>query len=368
MRPAPEVEASESAPLRPEIDLKPVEIDGVRVPIRERTLTAKPFGNLIHFERDGCIGKPRALIVAPLAGMRSVILYDMIMAMLPDHDVHLQCWLDAADVPLKYGPFNLDDNIAYVIGALHYLGSGVHLIGLCQSALSTLATAAILASDGDRAQPATLTLMGGKLDTRIHPTRIDRLALGWPMDWFERYLMTIAPASRAGRGRHIYPAGVEWMMLSLHLFRHFTSGGDLLGKMLHDDGADPMGHPFPRLFFSLMNVPAEFFLDTMVRVFREPALPRSQLVWRGTPVAPAAINGTALLTIEGENDDISGLGQTHVAHDLCTGIPAERQAHFQCPKVGHFGLFHGEAWRNLVLPRIRSFILAAGNHSSQPDS
>lgn len=355
--PAPTM--SESAPPLSEIGLNTVVIGGSRVSIRERTLIAKPFGRLLHFETDDGIGKPRTLIVAPLSGMRSEMLYDMILGMLPDHDVHLLSWSDAADVPLECGPFGLDDNIAYLIDALCDLGAGVHVIGLCQSALPALAATSVLASSGNRARPATLTLIGGMLDTRIHPSPVEVLARSCPLDWFERYVIRIVPAGRVGHGRHVYPAEFERTMLSIHLFRHFISGGDLLHKMLHDDGGDSAQHPFSRLFFSVANIPAEFFLDTIACVFQEAALPRGQLAWRGTPVTPSAITDTGLLTIEGENDDISTLGQTLVAHDLCTGVPAERQAHFLCPEVGHFGLFHGLAWQNLVLPRMRNFILAA---------
>ena len=336
-------------------------IAGSRVSIRERTLMERPFGRLLRFVTDDAVGKPRTLIVAPLSGMRSEMMYDMILGLLPDHDVHLLCWTDAADVPLEHGPFGFDDNIAYIVDALHHLGAGVHMIGLCQSALPALAATAVLAGRADQASPATLTLIGGKLDTRIHPGRVDHLALNCSLDWLERYVIRTVPAGRAGHGRQIYPAEFEWMLLSIHVFRHFTTGGDLLGKMLHDDGVDAARHPFSRLLFSLANVPAEFFLETIARVFQESALPRGQLAWRGEPVTPSAITGTALLTIEGELDDIAGRGQTHVAHDLCTGVPAERQAQFLCPQVGHFGLFHGAAWRGLVLPRIRNFILAAAS-------
>jgi len=323
-------------------------------PVREQSVIEKPFGRLVHFEMDDARQKPRVLLVAPLSGMAAPILYDMVLGMLPDHDVHCLIWRDAAEVPVVAGPFGLDDNIAYVVEMLRYLGGATHLIGLCQSALPALAAAAIVADE--QARPASLTLIGGKLDTRINPTRVDSLTPTLRLEWFEDYAITTVPAFRPGRGRRVYPGGAELMMLSTYLLRHCASGGELLAKILRDDGEDPVGHPFLKLFFSVVDVPAEFFLDTIARVFHDAALADGRLAWRGSRIATEAITGTALLTVEGEDDDISGLGQTRVAHDLCSGIPAARRDHFLCPRVGHLGLMYGTAWRRDVLPRIGQFI------------
>lgn len=341
-----------------EIGINEAVIGGRSAPVREQTLIESPFGRLLHFQMDDSQQKPRVLLVAPLSGMGSSILCDMILGMLPGHDVHCLTWRDAAEIPVEVGPFGLDDNIAYLVEALRHLGGGTHVIGLCQSALPALAATAVLA--GELARPATLTLIGGKLDPRINPTRVDSLARSLPMAWFENHAITTVPASRTGHGRRVYPAGAEWMMLSTYLFRHCASGGELLTKILYDDGGDPLGHPFLKLFFSVVAVPAEFFLDMIVRVFHNAALVEGQFVWRGTRIAPEVIASTSLLTVEGEADDISGVGQTRVAHDLCPGIPAERHGHFLCPKVGHLGLIYGAAWRRDVLPRIDQFIRQNG--------
>lgn len=325
--------------------------------VRETVLSEQPFSRLVRVGRAHGAGAagPRVLLVAPLSGMRQVLLYDMVTGLLPDHDVHVLVWPDAADVPLRDGPFGLDDNIAHVATALRRLGPGTHAIGLCQSALPVLAAAALLAGAAEPG-PASLSLLGGKLDPRVRPSRTDRLARLWPLDWFERTLIAEAPPGRAGQGRRIYPAGFEWLMLSTYMWRHVMTGGELLRKVLHDDGADPVGHPFTGFFVELANVPGEFFLDTIARVFRDAELARSRLVCRGRPVEPGRITAAALLTVEAEEDDISPPGQTEVAHELCSGIAAPARAHLRCPGIGHFGLFHGASWREQVLPRLRSFI------------
>ncbi len=334
-------------------------IDGRLVSLRELSVVEKSFGQLLHFEADLTGQRPPILLVAPLSGVRAEVLYDMSLGLLPGHDVYCLAWNDAADVPLSDGPFGLEDNITYVVEMIRYLGAGTHVIGLCQSALPALAAAAILAEDLGR--PATLTLLGGKLDTRINPTRVDLLTRSLPLAWFENCSISTVPASRRGHGRRVYPGSTQLMMLLTYLFHHCASGDELLAKFFHDDGSDATGHPFSKLFFSIEDVPAEFFLDTVAQVFHRAALAEGQLAWAGAIVDPERIRETALLTIEGEADDISGAGQTHVAHDLCAGIPAERRGHLLCPHAGHLGLFFGSRWRQEVLPYISRFIRENGN-------
>lgn len=347
-------------PLGPRIGIEHVVIDGRLVSVRELSVIEKSFGRLLHFQADLTGQRPPILLVAPLSGMKAEILYDMILGLLPWHDVYCLAWKDAADVPAANGPFRLEDNITYVVEMIRYLGAGTHVIGLCQSALPALAATAILAEDPGR--PATLTLLGGKLDTRINPTRVDLLARSLPLVWFENCSISTVSASRRGHGRRVYPGSNELMMLSAYLFRHCASGGELLAKIFQDDGSDAAGHPFSKLFFSIEDVPAEFFLDTVAQVFQQSALAEGLLVWQGTTITPERITGTALLTIEGEADDISGPGQTRIAHDLCTGIPAQRRGHLLCPHVGHVGLFFGSRWRQEILSHISRFIRENGNN------
>ncbi len=326
--------------------------------IREEVVVDRPFGRLLHFDLEGNRPRPRVLIVSPLSGMRSGMLHDMIMGILPGHDVYCLTWKDAGDVPVDEGPFGLEDNIGYVIDALNSIEGRLHVIGLCQSALPALAATALVA--GDSVRPFSLTLIGGKLDTRINPTRMDTLTRRWPLEWYRNFVVTTVPDYRIGRGRRVYSANTEVMMLWTYFLRNFWSGGELFGKVLRDDGADPIQHPFLNSFFSVGDVPAEFYVDTVAQVFHNSALATGQLAWRGTRIAPENILDTALFTIEGELDDISGLGQTRVAHDLCTGIPAGRRASFLCPNVGHLGLFYGSVWRREVLPRFAEFVRQHG--------
>jgi poly(3-hydroxybutyrate) depolymerase len=330
-----------------------------RVSVRELCIVEKAFGQLLHFETGLTGQRPPLLLVAPLSGVRAEILYDMILGLLPRHEVYCLAWKDAADVPLADGPFGLEYNITHVVEMIRHLGAGTHVIGVCQSALPALAAAAILAEDP--ARPATLTLVAGKLDTRINPTWVDLLPRSLPLAWFKICSITTVPASRRGHGRRVYPGSTGLMMLSTYLLHHCAGGGELLDKLLHDDGSDAAGHPFSRLFFSITDVPAEFFLDTIAQVFQRAALAEGRLAWQGAAVDAGRITQTALLTIEGGADDISGPGQTHVAHDLCAGIPAERRGRLFCPQAGHIGLFFGARWRQEVLPHVSRFIRENGN-------
>lgn len=338
----------------PEIGLDHAEIDGRCIAVRELIVVEKPFGRLLRFAIDLPRSGSPILIVAPLSGMRAGILYDMTLGLLPGHDIYCLAWRDAADVPAKDGPFGLEDNITYVVETIRHLGGRTHVVGLCQSALPALAATAILATEP--VQPATLTLLGGKLATNISPTRVDLLMRSLPLVWFENYVVATVPAFRRGHGRHVYPGCTESMMLSTYLLRHCANGGELFAKLLHDDGSDASGHPFSRIFFEIDDVPAEFFLDTVAQVFHRTALADGQLTWQGAKVAPERIKETALLTIEGEMDDISGLGQTRLAHDLCSGIPAERREHLLCARTGHIGLFFGSRWRQEILPHVIHFM------------
>lgn len=322
--------------------------------MQESTVVERPFGRLLHFVTDPPGSGPPLLIVAPLSGMKAGILYDMIVSLLARHDVYCLAWRDAGDIPIGDGPFGLEDNITYVVETIRHLGGAIHVAALCQSALPALVATALLADEP--ARPATLTLLGGKLDTRIGPSRVDLLMRRLPLAWIERWAVTTVPACRKGHGRLVYPGSAEQMMLSTYLFRHCASGGELFDKMLHDDGSDPSGHPFSRIFFEIDDLPAEFFLDTVDQVFQRHALADGQMTWRGAKVAPERIEKTALLTIEGERDDISGRGQTKFAHDLSPRIPPQRREHLLCAGVGHIGLFFGARWREEIAPRITQFI------------
>jgi poly(3-hydroxybutyrate) depolymerase len=334
-------------------------IDGRRVAVSERVAARRPFCRLVHFSRDGARADPRLLAVAPLSGQGSIIMRDLLAGLLPEHDLYLIDWLDARDVPIAAGRFGLEDCVADVVEILRGFGGEIHLLGLCQSAVSALAAAAILAAAGDRAEPRSLILISGGIDPRINPTRIDRLAASRSREWFERHAIQTVAAPDRGEGRRVYPGSAQRRALLAYFLRHLSTGGELLQKVLDDDGTDPRRFPFVELFFRVIDLSAEFFLDTVRLVFQEFALPRGELLWRGSPVELAAIRRAALMTVEGEFDDVSGLGQTRIAHDLCPGIAAGRRSHYLQPGVGHFGTFYGRAWRAEILPRISRFIRAA---------
>jgi len=330
---------------RPEIGLSWTQICGRAIPITQRPLVEKPFCRLVRLDRDVRRDDPCVLVVAPLSGHFSALLRDLLAALVQDHDVYFTDWTDAREIPVDRGSFDVAENIAYVIDFIRRVERPLHLVALCQSAMPALAATALLAERGNTA-PQTLTLISGMLDPRIDPTRIGRLAQHRSLAWFERNAIAAVPAGYAGEGRLVYPAGVQHAALMTYLARHLATGGEMLDKVLYDDGEDAADQPFLELYLSVMDLPAAFFLDTVKLVFHEFALPKHRLLWHGERVDPAAITKTALMTVEGEHDDVSAPGQTRIAHDLCRSIPQCRRMHYLQTGVGHFGTFHGRVWRN----------------------
>jgi poly(3-hydroxybutyrate) depolymerase len=339
--------------------LDSTETAGRLVPVHERIADRRRFSRLMHFRRDSGRTDPRLLVVAPLSGQSSLMMRDLLAALLPEHDLFLLDWIDARDVPVAAGRFGFEDNIADIIEGLRMFGGDTHLLALCQSAAPALAATAILAGANDPAEPRSLVLISGLIDPRISPTRIGRLAAARPLDWFERRVIATVPAPHLGQGRRVYPGSAQRTALLAYLLRHLSTGGELWRKVFADDGADPARFPFIDLFFRVVDLSAEFFLDTIRLVFQEFALPRGSLLWRGERVDLSAVSRTALMTVEGEFDDVSGVGQTRIAHDLCAHVAADRRCHYLQRNVGHFGTFYGNAWRREILPRIRHFIRAA---------
>lgn len=326
--------------------------------VYQRAVTATPFFTLLHFEGSGLPASPRVLVVEPLSGMRPLMMYDMLTDLVASCDVYTLVWTDPDDIAAAEGPFGLEDNIDALVYALQCLGPGTHLIGLCQSAMPAFAATAILSSGGTAIRPASLTLLGGKLDTRINPTRLDRIASSLSLEWFVRNAITRVPNFHPGAGRLVYSAELQSAVLLTYIARHILVGGEVFRKIMHDDGADAAAHPFLRLLSSLMAVPAEFFLDNLIVSFHDSYLAEGRLRWRGLPVDPSAITDTPLLTIEAEEDDISAPGQTYVAHKLCTALPQGLRAHHIESGIGHFGLFHGHKWHNIIRPRLLDFLRA----------
>lgn len=341
---------------RPDFDISAVLIGGEKLPVTETAVLETPFARLLRFARPGADRLPPLALAAPLSSNFAYLLRDAVLGMLPHADVYVLEWRDGRDVPAEWGEFGLDENIDGVVQALQALPPGAHLLGLCQSVVPCFAAAALLEQANDAARPASLILMAGPVDPRIRPTRVAQLIRAQSLDVLAACATTPVPAAWAGSGRLVYSSEAQRPGLMAHLARHLATGGELRRKTLHDDGADPFRHPFMKHYLALMDLPAGVFLDTMRLVFHEAALPQGRLRWRGVRVEGGALERTALLTVEGEEDDIAAVGQTAAAHDLAPRLPAGRRGRHVEPGVGHFGVFHGAAWRNHIVPVISRFI------------
>lgn len=337
-------------------------VDGVPVAVEERVADALPFCTLRHFARATARCHPKLLIVAPLSGHFSALLNDAVATLLAGHDVYLTDWHDAREVPLAAGAFDLDAYIDYLIRFFRKLGPGLHVVAFSQSTVPALAAAALLASAGEGSEPRTITLVAGPLDTRVNATPAQAFAARQPRAWFEASMISTVPLGYAGAGRRVLPGFVQLAAyLSHNLDRHVGAHWDFFGRLVRgdDEGAEAHRRFYDR-FFSVLDLTAEFFLDTLASVFQQQALARGTMTWRGSAVEPRALARLALLTIEGARDDVSAPGQTYVAHALTPAIPTARHAHHLEPEAGHLALFHGHRWRSSIAPRIASFIRQHG--------
>ena len=347
---------------KPAFGLSATVIDGRDVAVREELVLRTPFCDLIRFQRESGRQDPKVLLVAPLSGHHASLLRDTVAQLLPGHDVYLTDWTDARLVPLSEGPFDLDDYVALLQEFLRRIGPGVHAIGVCQPGVPLLAATALMAEDGDVAAPRTLTMMGAPIDTRLRPTKVDAFATSRPIGWFERSVVHAVPAGEPGVGRKVYPgflqlAGFVSMNPSAHAQAHWKLYRDLIDG--NEDGA-ATHRRFYDDYLAVMDVPAEYYLQTVASVFQRHDLACGEMVWRGRKVRPEAIRETALMTIEGQNDDITAPGQTFAAHALCTGIPKKRKRHYLQADSGHYGIFSGRRWREEIFPRVRDFIKDCG--------
>ena len=345
---------------KPAFGLTSTEIAGARVPVRERVAAEKPFSRLLHFARDVEPARrdPRVLVVAPMSGHHATLLRGTVETLLPAHDVYITDWIDARLVPLSAGNFDLADYVDTVIDFLRLLGPGTHVMAVCQPSPPVLAACALMAAAGDPATPKSLTLMGGPVDTRMSPTRVNEVGASQSLDWFERKVIDLVPPHYAGAMRRVYPGFLQLGgFMSMNPDRHVQSHIEFFHHLVVGDGESAAGHRrFYDEYLSVMDLSADFYLDTIRHVFQEHSLPRGVFRHRGELVEPAAIRKTALMTIEGELDDISGLGQTKAAHDLCTSIPAARRRHLEQAGVGHYGIFNGRKWRQSIYPAWAEFI------------
>lgn len=347
---------------KPDWEISSTLANGAQVDIRPEVVWRRPFCNLVHFARapESAHPLPRILIVAPMSGHYATLLRGTVEAFLPEHDVYITDWVDARKVPMAQGTFDLDDYIDYVIDMLHRLGVGTHVVAVCQPSVPVLAAAAIMEAHGDRHAPRTMTLMGGPIDTRRSPTAVNDLAEEKGLEWFRRNVIAHVPFPNPGTGRAVYPGFLQISgFMGMNLSRHVAAHHDMFMHLVRGDGDSAQKHrEFYDEYLAVMDLTAEFYLQTVDTVFIRHALPKGEMTHRGEPVDPGKIRNVALLTIEGEHDDISGVGQTEAAHQLCSGIPAEDKQHHLQRRVGHYGVFNGSRFRNEIVPRIAAFIRA----------
>jgi poly(3-hydroxybutyrate) depolymerase len=349
---------------RPEWRIDSTLVGGERVPVEIKAVWERPFCRLLHFEREFARPfkrpQPRLLIVAPMSGHYPTLLRGTVEAFLPNHDVYVTEWADARMVPLAEGPFDLDDYIDYVIDILHVLGSGTHVIAVCQPSVPVLAAVSLMEADHDPCVPYSMVLMGGPIDTRVNPTIVNTLAEQRGSEWFRRNVISKVPFPHPGFMRDVYPGFLQLNgFVSMNLDRHIEAHKQLFMELVQGDGDSAAKHKeFYDEYLAVMDLAAEFYLQTVDTVFVRHDLPDGTMRHRGRLIEPAKIKRVALLTVEGEHDDISGVGQTEAAHRLCTGIPTEHKVHWLQSGVGHYGVFNGSRFRSEIAPRIADFVLS----------
>ena len=343
---------------RPPWAIADVQVHGKTFAVVEEVVHSTPFATLLRFRKDGVETQPRVLIVAPMSGHFATLLRDTVRTMLTDHDVYVTDWHNARDVPLAAGRFGLDEYTEHLIDFLAVMGPGGHLMAICQPCVASLVAVALMSEDQHPATPLSLTLMAGPIDCRVSPTGVNKLAVTKPIEWFEKNLISPVPWGHAGAGRRVYPGFVQLSaFMSMNKERHVNAFKDYYLHLLSDefDKAEAT-RSFYEEYLAVADLAAEFYLETVQQVFQDHALPRGELKFRGRAVNPAAIRRTALLTVEGERDDICAIGQTLAAQDLCTSLRPYMRTHYVQPGVGHYGVFSGRRWQNHIYPVVRDVI------------
>ena len=346
---------------KPDFGIHTTKVDGQEVSVHENTVWRRPFCHLIHFERmlpAAHRKDPKVLIVAPMSGHYATLLRGTVETMLPDHDIYITDWIDARLVPVQEGEFSLDDYIEYIITMLRYLGPNTHVMAVCQPSVPVLAAAAIMNEDEDPRTPTTMTLMGGPVDTRIAPTAVNDYAQSRGIDWFRNHVIMTVPFPHNGFGRRVYPGFLQLGgFMGMNLDRHVNAHQDFYNHLIIGDGDSAEKHrEFYDEYLAVMDMTEEFYLETLEAVFINHALPEGKLQYRGRRVDLTKIDKTAMMTVEGEKDDITGSGQTAAAHALCTGLPDDMKVHYEQPGVGHYGVFNGSRFRSEIAPRISDFL------------
>jgi poly(3-hydroxybutyrate) depolymerase len=350
---------------KPEFGITQTRISGTEYRVSEEVVWERPFCRLLHFRLEAGgkalpAKREKVLIVAPMSGHYATLLRGTVAAMLPHADVHITDWADARQVELSKGPFDLDDYIDYLLEMIRHLGPGSHIMAVCQPSVPVLAAVSLMNANNDPDTPASMVLMGGPIDTRRNPTAVNKLAVERGIDWFKRNVIVPVPMPHPGYMREVYPGFLQLTgFMTMNLDRHIDAHRDLFWHLVQGDGDSADKHDeFYDEYLSVMDLTAEFYLQTVEKVFIEHAFARGVFSHRNTPVNPALITRTALMTVEGERDDISGVGQTEAAHDLCSALPPDMRLHHLQPRVGHYGVFNGSRFRDEIAPKIVGFINA----------
>jgi poly(3-hydroxybutyrate) depolymerase len=347
---------------RPEFGISSVELGDQQVCVTEEAADDTPFATLLRFrketETETETAQPRVLLVAPMSGHFATLLRGTVAVMLPEHDVYITDWKNARDVPLSAGLFGFDEFVDHIIRFLEVLGPGSHVVAVCQPTVAALAAVALMAEAGNPAQPRSMTLMAGPIDTRVNPTKVNELAKSRSIEWFERRLISSVPWRYPGASRRVYPGFVQLAaFMNMNIERHINAHIRQFRALLAGDAAAVEAHRrFYDEYFAVMDLTAEFYLETVQRIFQTHDLPLGRLTWRGNVVRPAAIRRTALLTVEGERDDICAIGQTLAALELCNRISVARKQNHLQTGVGHYGVFSGKRWSQEIYPRVREMI------------
>jgi poly(3-hydroxybutyrate) depolymerase len=344
---------------RPPYGIDGVTIENRDVGITEHAVDVTPFGTLLHFRKDVVVAQPKVLLVAPLSGHFATLLRATVRTMLPEHDVFITDWHNARDVAPAHGRFGFDDYVAHLIRFLETIGPGAHVIAVCQPCVAALVAASAMAQNNNAAQPRSMTLMAGPIDTRINPTKVNALAKSKPIDWFEQHLIARVPRRYRGGGRPVYPGFVQLAaFMSMNIDRHIKAHRDLYESLAKGDAAKAaLTKAFYDEYFAVLDLTAEFYLETVRLIFQEHALPIGALTYQNCKVEPRAIGRTGLFTVEGERDDICAVGQTLAAHDLCSSLRPYRKRHHMQAGVGHYGVFSGKTWEHQIYPMVKNVIL-----------
>ena len=347
---------------RPSYGIDKVEVGNREVAVTEEAVMSTPFGTLLRFRKDVEIAQPQVLVVAPLSGHFATLLRSLVRTMLPEHDVCITDWHNARDASIDAGRFGFEDYVEHLIKFLEKMGPGVHVVAVCQPCVQVLTAAAVMAEAKSPCQPRSMTLMAGPIDTRVNPTKVNELAMGKPIDWFERNLIARVPARFAGAGRRVYPGFVQLSaFMAMNLDRHRKAHIELYEHLANGRPEKAQATiDFYDEYFAVLDMTAEFYLETVERVFQTWLLAKGELTYRGRLVDPKAIRRTALLTVEGERDDICALGQTSAAHDLCSKLKPYLKRHHMQAGVGHYGVFSGRRWEEQVYPIVRNMMLSMG--------